>query len=515
MLKSSRGSAPALALLSFFAFGLISCSTPTKTDVATPMASAQTEIDTPSKPSVSLSRYVASVDEDELEIKFKAMLAAEFPGKEISGEIRRLAAIYYKAEGLLRDYDAKLDTWVKDADSINASVLNTDDTYAQLLAARILTEDSVARIGYYQTRILETMHAADGAVSDKDRATAKRLYDDMRKALFRLGRATDKLALKSLVLELYEIRMAFFEKQSGQATGRSRAEKPPVADSVDWELSSQKRVEKFYAKNKKALDSAIEESNKNTELQAEIGQIAASVRADLVSSFSDREPQSDSVVAPGSGSSGNMTGNNYKTGRWSLTYDDGPSGKYTQAILDNLVKRGLKASFFELAKNVVALPQVVKRVGAGGHDLANHSYSHPQLTKLGSSGLKKEINESTAVETKYFGEKPKLFRCPYGACGGNGSTIRKMIAAQGMIHVFWNVDSLDWQDKNATSVYKRIKKQMAVQKRGIILCHDIHPQTVEATRMLMDDFVKAQKDGSMRVLTVEQAVKELNGGGMK
>ncbi|RYZ67721.1 MAG: polysaccharide deacetylase family protein, partial [Proteobacteria bacterium] len=174
-----------------------------------------------------------------------------------------------------------------------------------------------------------------------------------------------------------------------------------------------------------------------------------------------------------------------------------------------------KATFFELAKNVVAMPSLVKRVKAEGHALANHSYSHAQLTKLGASGLKKEIDDSTVVETKYFGFKPTLFRCPYGACGGNGSTIRKKIAAQGMVHVFWNVDSLDWQDKNAKSVYNRIKKQMSVQKRGIILCHDIHPQTVEATKMLMDDFVKGQKDGSLRLVTIPQAIKELNSGGMQ
>lgn len=509
----------ASVVLSFSILGFLGCSSASKVETgdqnlaAAPAPGAQPE--SPLKESVSLSRYVASADEDELEVKYKAMLASEFPGKEISGEVRRLAAIYYKAEGLLREYDGKLDTWVKDADSINASVLNTDDTYAQLLAARVLTEDSIGKLGYYMTRILETLHAPSGEVTDKDRATAKRLYDDMRKAMFRLGRTTDKLALKSLVMELFEIRMTFFQQHANDNLGRNRVEKPSVEDSVDWEISSDKRVQKFYSKNKRVLDDAIVESAKNVELDKEIENIAAGIRADLVANFENREPQSDTVVAPGSGSSGNMTGGNFKSGRWALTYDDGPSSKHTPQVLANLNKRGLKATFFELAKNVQAIPSVVAQVKDGGHELANHSYSHAQLTKLGSSGLKKEIEDSTTIEAKYFGAKPKLFRCPYGACGGNGSAIRQKIAGQGMIHVFWNVDSLDWQDKNATSVYNRIKKQMSVQKRGIILCHDIHPQTVEATRMLMDDFVKGQKDGSLRLLTVGQAVKELNSGGMK
>jgi peptidoglycan/xylan/chitin deacetylase (PgdA/CDA1 family) len=460
-------------------------------------------------------RDVASLAEEELEANYKAMLQAEFPGKEIAGEVRRLASIFYRAEGLLRTYDTKLDEWAKNPEAMNATDMNTDETYSQLLAARILYENSLSKISFYARKNLETMFAPSGSVTDKDRATAVRLSRDMKKAIRRLGRKTDKLALQTLARELFEVQVAFYEEHKEAKAGRNAVEKPLADAPEDSELSTPEKIERFYSKNRKTLDSAVEEASKDTGLSAEIEALAPGLRVDLISNFSDREPQSNSVVAPGSGSSGNMTGHNFKTGRWALTYDDGPSGVYTPVVAANLKKRGLKATFFQLAKGVASAPSISRDLRDEGHALGNHSYTHAQLTKLGSSGLKKEIDDSTAVETKYFGFKPKIFRCPYGACGGNGSTIRKKIAAQGMVHVFWNVDSLDWQDKNPKSVYARIKKQMSVQKRGIILVHDIHSQTVEATRMLMDDFVKGKADGSLRLITIPQAIDELNNGGMK
>ncbi len=74
-----------------------------------------------------------------------------------------------------------------------------------------------------------------------------------------------------------------------------------------------------------------------------------------------------------------------------------------------------------------------------------------------------------------------------------------------MIHVFWNVDSLDWQDKDPASILARVKKLMAAEKRGIILMHDIHPQTVEAVKLLLDSAAPTQ-----RWVVLPAIVDELN-----
>jgi len=142
--------------------------------------------------------------------------------------------------------------------------------------------------------------------------------------------------------------------------------------------------------------------------------------------------------------------------------------------------------------------------------LGNHSHSHANLPRQGAASLRREIVDSTATHRQAFGYKPTYFRCPYGACGGNGSNIRQMIANEGMVHIFWNIDSLDWQDKNPASIVNRVKRAMAVAKKGIILFHDIHPQSVEATKMLMDDWKPRLNSGDMRLLTIPQAISELN-----
>jgi peptidoglycan/xylan/chitin deacetylase (PgdA/CDA1 family) len=73
--------------------------------------------------------------------------------------------------------------------------------------------------------------------------------------------------------------------------------------------------------------------------------------------------------------------------------------------------------------------------------------------------------------------------------------------------VYWNVDTLDWQDRNPDTLYNRTMKQIARQGRGVILFHDIHSQTVVASRRMMDDL---RKQGA-KVVTMEEAVSAING----
>ena len=106
-----------------------------------------------------------------------------------------------------------------------------------------------------------------------------------------------------------------------------------------------------------------------------------------------------------------------------------------------------------------------------------------------------------------LGVQIKLFRLPYGA-GVSVSKIRAKIAEHKMVHVFWSVDTLDWQDKNPQSVYNRALKQMAGQKSGVVLFHDIHPQSVIASTMLMDYFNEHKE--KLTVCSVQGIVDQIN-----
>jgi peptidoglycan/xylan/chitin deacetylase (PgdA/CDA1 family) len=222
-----------------------------------------------------------------------------------------------------------------------------------------------------------------------------------------------------------------------------------------------------------------------------------------------REPQSLNVF-PSAGPNGNISGPSFPMGTWALTFDDGPHAAITERGVKVLREGGVKGTFFWLAQNIKRLPEVVRAVRAAGMPLENHSWSHPNLAdakKLAEAhtSLDREITQSTAVEAEAYGGKPRFFRCPYGA-GIHNAAVRELIAKEGMIHVGWNVDSLDWHDKNPASVLARVERQMALTKRGIILFHDVHPIAPIVVKELLE-----RKKGTARWVTIPEITDELNG----
>jgi peptidoglycan/xylan/chitin deacetylase (PgdA/CDA1 family) len=214
-------------------------------------------------------------------------------------------------------------------------------------------------------------------------------------------------------------------------------------------------------------------------------------------------------IEPSTQKNGNLTGLEFSEGMWALTFDDGPNNTTTLEVLDNLKQLDLKATFFELTTNIISNLNVTKKQKKLGMEVENHSYTHPVLTKLGQKSLEKEIISSSEKMESLLGERPKFFRCPYGA-GVSTQRVRQMIASQNMIHVFWTVDTLDWQDKNPESIFNRALNQMKQLKRGIILFHDIHPQSVIASKMLMEYLKKEQQAGKAKIVLIDEAVQELN-----
>jgi peptidoglycan/xylan/chitin deacetylase (PgdA/CDA1 family) len=251
-----------------------------------------------------------------------------------------------------------------------------------------------------------------------------------------------------------------------------------------------------------------EESQKKSfqQFEKDIKQLSGEMKKIRQDIKTGRSTSSD-VFFPSTGSAGNITGNSYPARTWSITYDDGPSGKHTPTVLANLKNHGMKATFFQLAQQVKALPNTAKSVLTAGHNVACHSYSHKQLTKLGPQGLNHEIDEAKKVQEAALGTKVRLFRLPYGA-GVSRANIRSKIAGLNMIHVFWNVDTLDWQDKNPQKILNRAVKQMTAAKNhaGVILFHDIHPQSVIASNLLMDYLQK----NSFKVCTVQSVIDQVN-----
>lgn len=159
-----------------------------------------------------------------------------------------------------------------------------------------------------------------------------------------------------------------------------------------------------------------------------------------------------------------------------ITFDDGPHPEYTPKLLDELKKRGLKATFFLVGQCVAEYPDIVKRMVAEGHEVANHSWSHPALTKLGAEGVRKQMENTNDAIRKACGVTPVVMRPPYGA---TSAILNKRFAEDyGMKVILWSVDPLDWKYRNANKVYTSIVQN--TKPGGIILAHDIHATTVAA-----------------------------------
>ncbi|EOH95629.1 hypothetical protein UAW_01978 [Enterococcus haemoperoxidus ATCC BAA-382] len=162
----------------------------------------------------------------------------------------------------------------------------------------------------------------------------------------------------------------------------------------------------------------------------------------------------------------------------SLTFDDGPNPETTPRLLDILKEKGVKATFFMLGQNVVKHESLVQRVAQEGHEVASHSYSHPQLTGLDAQRVKDEVQKTDKAIYHAIGKLPTDFRPPYGA-------VNKDVAAIiGKPIIQWSVDSQDWQSHNAQAIIKRIDD--TAYNDTIVLMHDIHPETVDAVATVID-----------------------------
>lgn len=157
--------------------------------------------------------------------------------------------------------------------------------------------------------------------------------------------------------------------------------------------------------------------------------------------------------------------------RIALTFDDGPHPKVTEQILNTLDKYHAKATFFMLGSRVKHYPNIARDVLARGHEIGNHSWNHPVLTKMPMDQVLKEYT-STANEIELaINQGATVFRPPYGATNDD---INAKIPVP---VVLWSIDTLDWKHRNSQLLLTYIKKNM--HNNAIVLMHDIHQSTAD------------------------------------
>ena len=183
------------------------------------------------------------------------------------------------------------------------------------------------------------------------------------------------------------------------------------------------------------------------------------------------------LVAPGSQILGKaLVKGSGEIPRVALTFDDGP-GEATPLILDTLKASGVRATFFLCGQNVERYPEIARRIAAEGHEIGNHTYSHPHLFWKSPGRIAWEITRAQDVIERVTGCRPAVFRPPFGVRWFGLSTI---LANHNLRMVMWSVSGVDWKSP-ASRITDRVAKR--TRAGSIILLHDGVPQNEPGDRM--------------------------------
>ena len=168
-----------------------------------------------------------------------------------------------------------------------------------------------------------------------------------------------------------------------------------------------------------------------------------------------------------------------------ITFDDGPHATLTPKLLDMLAARRLKATFFVVGQCAVEYPEIMKRIAREGHELANHSWSHPNLGKMSDDAVRQQLQKTDDAIKAATGERTTSFRPPYGSITPRQK--QWINESFGYKTIIWDVDPFDWKRPGAGVIRDRIVSQ--AQPGSIILAHDIHPGTIDAMPDTLDQLV--------------------------
>ena len=159
----------------------------------------------------------------------------------------------------------------------------------------------------------------------------------------------------------------------------------------------------------------------------------------------------------------------------SISFDASWGADKTIPILDILDQYGVKTTFFLVGGWVDKYPDMVKEIFARGHEIGNHSNTHPQMSKLGEEGIREELRMMSDKVEKLTGVRPTLFRPPYG---DYNDRVIQVARAEGYEAVQWSIDSLDWKDRGTQDIIKRCTYK--VENGDIVLFHNDSNDIVNA-----------------------------------
>ncbi|MBN2910130.1 polysaccharide deacetylase family protein [Polycladomyces sp. WAk] len=183
-----------------------------------------------------------------------------------------------------------------------------------------------------------------------------------------------------------------------------------------------------------------------------------------------------------------------------LTFDDGPDTYYTNQVLNILKKEGVHATFFVTGKNAQAHPEMIRRILQEGHVLGNHSWNHPDLTRLTQSQAVAQIERTNTVIFKLTGMRMRLFRPPYGKLNDQ---LKQRFHQMGYTIVNWSVDTRDWAGTPVAKIMRYVQHQTG--PGGIILQHSAGaPGHLDNTIKALPRIIKYLKSHGYEIVTIPE-----------
>ena len=170
-----------------------------------------------------------------------------------------------------------------------------------------------------------------------------------------------------------------------------------------------------------------------------------------------------------------------------ISFDAAWGNEDTQTLIDIMDKYDVKATFFLVGEWVDKYPESVKALAKAGHSIQNHSDTHPHLTEISNQDVISQIENCNDKVEKLTGTRPTLIRVPYGDY--NNSVIQT-INEMKMYPIQWDVDSLDWKDYDAETIYNKVISK--VNCGSIVLFHNAALHTPEALPKIIE---KLKGDG--------------------
>lgn len=178
-----------------------------------------------------------------------------------------------------------------------------------------------------------------------------------------------------------------------------------------------------------------------------------------------------------------------------ISFDASWGAEYTPTILSILRENKIRTTFFLTGFWIEKYPEIVKKIVAEGHELGNHTWTHPHLNTLDKEGIKHELERVHAALKGLWGKDPNLFRPPFGEYSDK---VIETAGELGYHTIQWSVDSLDWKDLSKQAIVSRVTGKL--HPGAIVLFHNNGRYTADA----LPDIIAFAKENGYEIIPISE-----------